>query len=182
LGGRQWRGTNADQVRQAKEVCKRFNNGSDAAWEKYNGDIWDHIFAEFEYANGARCLSFSGHSPGSSRVSEKIVGTKGTSNCVGNIGGENAWSFEGKSIDPYVQEHIDLIASIREGKPLNEGQQVAESTLTAIGARIAAYTGQVINWDWLMNESKYSLVPSQEELMSGKPVYQPISTGADPMV
>jgi hypothetical protein len=81
-----------------------------------------------------------------------------------------------------VQEHIDLIASIREGKPLNEGQQVAESTLTAIGARIAAYTGQVINWDWLMNESKYSLVPSQEELMSGKPVYQPISTGADPMV
>ena len=53
-----------------------------------------------------------------------------------------------------VQEHKDLIASIRSGQPLNEGQRVAESTLTAIGARIAAYTGKVITWDWLMNTSK----------------------------
>jgi predicted dehydrogenase len=182
VGGRQYRDSNESQVQTAKEVCKRFNNGSETGWEKYNGDIWDHIYAEFEYPNGARCLSFSGHSPGTSRVGEKIVGTKGTSNCSGNIAGENAWSFPGKSIDPMVQEHIDLIASIRSGKPLNEGQRVAESTLTAIGARIAAYTGQVITWDWLMNQSKYSLVPTQEELMSGKPVYHPISTGRDPMV
>ncbi len=182
VGGRQWRSTNPEQVQLAKEVCRKFNNGSEAGWEKYNGDIWDHIFAEFEYANGARCLSFSGHSPGTSRVSEKIVGTKGTSNCSGNISGENAWNFPGKSIDPMVQEHMDLIASIRSGNLLNEGQRVAESTLTAIGARIAAYTGQVITWDWLMNQSKYSIVPTQEELMSGKPVYQPISTGCDPMV
>lgn len=182
LGGRQWRSTNEDQIRVAKEVCRKFNNGSEAGWEKYNGDIWDHIYAEFEYPNGARCLSFSGHSPGKDRVSEKIVGTKGTSNCVGSITGENPWNFPGKSVDPYVQEHIDLIASIRSGNLLNEGQRVAESTLTAIGARIAAYTGQVIDWNWLMNESKYSLVPTQEELMSGKPVYHAISTGSDPMV
>jgi hypothetical protein len=81
-----------------------------------------------------------------------------------------------------VQEHIDLIASIRSGKPLNEGQRVAESTLTAIGARMAAGTGQVITWDWLMNECKQSLVPSQAELMAGKPLYHPIATGRDPLV
>ena len=181
VGGRQWRSSNEDQVKTAKAVCRKFT-GSEDNWEKFNGDIWDHIYAEFEYANGARCLSFSGHSPGSGRNGEKIVGTKGTSDCNHNINGENAWRYEGKNVNGQVQEHVDLIASIRSGKPLNEGVRVAESTLTAIGARIAAFTGQVITWDWLMKESKQSLVPSQADLMAGKPLYHPIATGRDPMV
>jgi len=182
VGGRQWRSTNPDQVRMAKEVCKKFNNGSETGWEKYNGDIWDHIYAEFEYANGARCLSFSGHSPGTGRNGEKIVGTKGTSDCRIEIKGANAWKYEGEMVDGMNQEHIDLIKSIRAGAGLNEGIRIAESTLTAIGARIAAYTGQVVNWDWLMNECKQSLVPSQADMMAGKPLYHPIATGCDPLV
>ena len=47
----------------------------------------------------------------------------------------------GGAEDTYVQEHTDLIASIRDGKPLNELKQVAESTLTAIMGRMSAYTG-----------------------------------------
>ncbi len=180
VGGRQWRSYNEDQIRTAKEVCRKYT-GSEENWEKYNGDIWDHIYAEFEYPNGARCLSFSGHSPGSGRNGEKIVGAKGTSDCSHSINGENAWRYEGKNVNGQVQEHVDLIASIRGGNPLNEGARVAESTLTAIGARIAAYTGQVITWDWLMTESKQSLVPSQADLLAGKPLYHPIATGRDPM-
>ncbi len=181
VGGRQWRSYNEDQIRTAKEVCRKYT-GSEDNWEKFNGDIWDHIYAEFEYPNGARCLSFSGHSPGSGRNGEKIVGAKGTSDCSRSITGENAWRYEGKNVDGQVQEHVDLIASIRNGKRLNEGVRVAESTLTAIGARIAAYTGQVITWDWLMKESKQNLVPNQADLMAGKPLYHPIATGRDPMV
>ena len=182
VGGRQWRSHNESQINTAKEVCKAYNNGSEEGWEKYNGDIWDHIYAEFEYPNGARCLSFSGHSPGTGRNGEKVVGTKGVSDCSRSHTGPNAWRFEGKNVNGQVQEHADLIASIRSGKPLNEGQRVAESTLTAIGARIAAFTGQVITWDWLMNESKQSLVPTQAELMAGKPLYHPIATGHDEKV
>ncbi len=182
VGGRQWRSSIEDQIKQAKKVCGQYNNGSEENWEKYNGDIWDHIYAEFEYANGARCQSFSGHSPGTQRYDEKIVGTKGTSDCNHNIRGENEWSYNGPNVNGQQQEHIDLIKSIRSGNLLNEGQRIAESTLTAIGARIAASTGQVITWDWLMNESKQSLVPSQEEMMAGKPLYYPIATGCDPMV
>jgi hypothetical protein len=59
-----------------------------------------------------------------------------------------------------VQEHTDLIASIRAGQPLNEGRQVAESTLTAIMGREAAYTGQVITWDELLN-AEQNLMPPQ---------------------
>jgi predicted dehydrogenase len=177
VGGRQWRGANEEQVRTAKEVCRKFNNGSEENWEKYNGDIWDHIYAEFEYPNGARCLSFSGHSPGTGRNGEKIVGTKGTSDCHSGITGQNAWKYEGGGIDPMVQEHKDLIASIRSGQPLNEGVRVAESTLTAIGTRIAAYTGRTFTWKWLVGACKQELVP--REIKPGPGVFHPIATGCD---
>lgn len=177
VGGRAWRSYNDAQIGPAKEVCSKYNNGSEANWEKYNGDIWDHIYAEFEYENGARCLSFSGHSPGTGRGDEKIVGTKGTSNCNNRIMGENSWQFKGKSVNGQQQEHIDLIQSIRSGNLLNEGQRIAESTLTAIGARTAAYTGRDITWDWLMNESKMDLVPRNPG--PGRGVFYPIPSGCD---
>ncbi len=177
VGGRAWRSYNESQIKTAKEVCAKYNDGSEANWEKYNGDIWDHIFAEFEYENGARCLSFSGHSPGSQRYDEKIVGTKGTSNCNNSIMGENSWKFAGESVNGQQQEHIDLIKSIRSGNLLNEGQRIAESTLTAIGARTAAYTGQDITWDWLMNSSKQDLVP--RHLEPGRGIFHPIASGND---
>jgi predicted dehydrogenase len=182
VGGRQWRDHNEGQIKTAKEVCRKYNDGSEANWEKYNGDIWDHIYAEFEYANGARCLSFSGHSPGTGRNGEKIVGTKGTSNCNNAISGPNEWRYDGPNVNGQQQEHIDLIKSIRSGDVLNEGQRIAESTLTAIGARIAAFSGQVVSWQWLMEESKQSLVSSQADLMAGKPLYHPVATGRDPLV
>jgi predicted dehydrogenase len=180
LGGRGWRSYNNDQINPAKEVCRKYNNGSEEGWEKYNGDIWDHIFAEFEYENGARCLSFSGHSPGTGRNGEKIVGAKGTSDCNHNISGENAWQYKGENVNGQQQEHIDLIKSIRAGKPLNEGQQVAESTLTAIGARMSAYTGRSFSWKWLLNASKLDIVP--KELKPGAGIFHPIATGCDPLV
>ncbi len=182
VGGRAWRSYNQQQIDPAKEVCRKYNNGSDANWEKYNGDIWDHIFAEFEYANGARCLSFSGHSPGTGRNGEKIVGTKGMSNCSDSITGQNPWKFSGQNVDGMDQEHVDLIKSIRSGNVLNEGQRIAESTLTAIGARIAAYTGRTFNWKWLLNASKLDLVPKQENMKAGPGIFHPIATGCDPLV
>ena len=57
-----------------------------------------------------------------------------------------------------MQEHTDLVASIRAGAPLNEAEQVANSTLVAIMGREAAYTGQVIKWDEFM-KSDLRLMP-----------------------
>ncbi len=182
LGGRGWRSFNDGQINVAKDVCRKYNNGSDAAWEKYNGDIWDHIFAEFRYANGARCLSFSGHSPGTGRNGEKIVGTKGTSDCRMSISGENAWRYEGPNVNGQQQEHVDLIKSIRSGNVLNEGQRIAESTLTAIGARISAFTGRRLSWKWLMNASKQDLVPKQDQMKPGPGIFHNVATGCDPLV
>ncbi len=63
-------------------------------------------------------------------------------------------------MSPYVQEHTDLVASIRAGKPYNELKQIAESTLTAIMGREAAYTGQEVTWDEVLNAAQ-DLTPPQ---------------------
>ena len=108
------------------------------AEEKY-GDIYDHFSIDYEYEGGVFMSSFSRHwHHGADGVFEDIVGTKGRSNGK-RIG---KWRAE-RGINPYVQEHIDLCKSIRkEGPYYNEGLQVAESTMTAIMGRMAAYTGQ----------------------------------------
>ena len=64
-----------------------------------------------------------------------------------------------KGIDPYCQEHMDLVNSIRGTGPyLNQGKSVAESTLTAIMGRESAYSGLAITWDQIM-ASKLDLQP-----------------------
>ncbi|MCI0697116.1 Gfo/Idh/MocA family oxidoreductase [candidate division KSB1 bacterium] len=116
------------------------------------GHIFDHFAIEFEYPNGARVSSMCRQIDGTaSQVSEHIVGTKGTSNASSWIRGAKPWRMETDAPNPYVEEHRDLIASIRKAQPLNEGRQVAESTLTAIMGREAAYTGQAITWDEILN-------------------------------
>ena len=126
------------------------------------GNIFDHFAVEFEYPNGARVMSMCRQTPGcADRVEEKIVGTKGHAFGYGEISGPAAWKFEGDETNPYVVEHTDLIASIRAGKPLNEGKRIAESTLCAIMGRMSAYTGRAISWDWAMNASKLDLTPAK---------------------
>jgi predicted dehydrogenase len=124
------------------------------------GNIYDHFAVEFEYPNGVRVMSMCRQIKGcADRVEERIVGTKGYAFGYGEIHGTNFWKFDGDEPNPYVQEHVDLIASIRAGKPLNEGRRVAESTLCAIIGRMSAYTGRAISWEWAMTSSKLDLTP-----------------------
>jgi len=128
------------------------------------GNIYDHFAVEFEYPNGVRVASYCRQTEGcADRVEERIIGTKGTAFGYGEIKGEKPWTFEGPEPDPYVQEHADLVASIRAGTPLNEGRRIAESTMCAIIGRMSAYTGRAISWDWAMNTSKLDLSPARYE-------------------
>jgi hypothetical protein len=63
------------------------------------------------------------------------------------------------------QEHNDLIASIKAGKAINDLKRIAESTLSAIMGREAAYTGQVIEWDALLKADQ-NLAPSALDAVS----------------
>jgi hypothetical protein len=68
-----------------------------------------------------------------------------------------------KNDNMYQNEHDELFASIRSGKPINNGDYMTQSTLMAIMGRMATYTGQVIKWDMALN-SKEDLTPAKYEL------------------
>ncbi len=116
------------------------------------GYVFDHFAVEFEYPNGVSMFSQARQINGCDNiVSEFVAGTRGTSNCRDRIRCEGKrWRFRGREVNPYQQEHEDLVASIREGRPINEAQNVAESTMTAIIGREAAYSGKAVAWEEAM--------------------------------
>jgi len=137
-----------------------------------HGNIFDHFGVEFFYPNDVRTISMCRQIPGTtSNVSERVVGTKGSSDCCGVIKGENPWRYEGPNLNPYVEEHADLIKSIRSGNPLNEGRRIAESTLCAIMGRESAYSRQQFKRSWFMSRCTLDLLPPDDlKLSDSKPV------------
>ena len=127
------------------------------------GEIWDNFAVEFEYANGVRMHAYCGQIKRDfSSVSEAVVGSKGTSNPAGNIkptSGEG-WRFRDKALDPYVQEHVDLMNAVINNTDLNEGKQVTDSCMTAIMGREAAYNGGVVEWNDII-ENKFAYGPAE---------------------
>jgi myo-inositol 2-dehydrogenase/D-chiro-inositol 1-dehydrogenase len=74
-----------------------------------------------------------------------VFGSKGQSRVNAYTIGKDKVGSDDR--DAYVQEHIDLLASIRSGKLLNELQAVTESTFTAILGRNASYAQRWLKWD-----------------------------------
>lgn len=140
--------------------------GRQARPDKNYGHIYDHFAVEYEYANGARMFSQCRQMNGcEGKVEEAVVGSKGTSNCRDWIRPKEGqvWRFRSGEVNPYQQEHQDLIDSIRKGEPINEAQAIAESTLTGIMGRESAYTGQSIEWEQALN-STTRLGPEKYEM------------------
>ncbi len=76
---------------------------------------------------------------------------------------QNKWRYRGaKERNMYQVEHDEMFAAIRAGKPINNGEAAAQSTLLALMGRTAAYTGQVITPDMILN-SKEDLSPPRYE-------------------
>jgi predicted dehydrogenase len=122
--------------------------------DEVHGHIYDHITADFEYANGVRLSSYCRQFPKGlyTNVSEMVVGTKGKSNCR---------DLGEKDINPYVAEHVALVKSIRgEGPLVNHAMAVAESTMTCIMARESAYSGEAVTWEEIM-ASQLDLQPKE---------------------
>jgi myo-inositol 2-dehydrogenase / D-chiro-inositol 1-dehydrogenase len=133
---------------------------------KRHGQIYDHHFVEFEYADGTRMISQCRQIPGCwSSVSEHVVGSKGTADLITGrnlfaIKGQNPWRYNSKQApkDAYQQEHNALFAAIRNDQPFNEATSAGISTMTAILGRMCTYSGQQIEWEDAIN-SKLELLP-----------------------
>ena len=114
-----------------------------------------HFAIDYEYPGGVHAMSMCRQADGcAGRVEEIVQGTKGrsvTSSGRARFEGGPTWSYQDENPNPYVVEHRNLQASIREQGPrFNEGRRIAESTLTAIMGRMSAYSGKTITWEEAM--------------------------------
>ncbi len=145
------------------------------------GNIYDHISVQFEYPGGIYAFCQDRQINGCiNRVRDVVIGNEGKA-FMGyptyiQFDDGRSWRTREERNNAYQLEHEELIRSIREGDPINEARQVAESTLTAIMAREAAYSGREITWEEMIQSGqdlsldKYELgeMPMPPVAMPGK--------------
>ena len=143
---------------------------------KEHGEIFDHHYVEFHYADGSILNSQCRHMPGtSSKVDELLVGTKGKIYCdaarITDLRGKTIFQFDkSKERNPYQTEHDELFAAIAKGEyKYADAENGAYSTMTSILGRMATYSGQVIDWDKAIN-SGLNLHPSVYAFDAAAPV------------
>ncbi len=128
---------------------------------RVTGDQYDFFSSDFTYPDGIHVISQCRQIHGcTNSVSEYVLGDKGHANPGGFI--STIGQIEVENPSPMVQEHKHLIEAIRNDQPINETQNVAESTLCCIMARTSAYTGKEVTWDEMM----------QSDLVIAKPDYE----------
>ena len=114
------------------------------------GNIYDHFACTLEFGGGVKLFSACRQIPGCpSDVNDHVFGTKGQAQLMKHTvtpAGGKAWEFEGEAKDMYQVEHDELFASIRAGKPINDGESAAHSSAMAIFARESAYSGDRLTW------------------------------------
>ncbi|RYG06405.1 MAG: Gfo/Idh/MocA family oxidoreductase [Chitinophagaceae bacterium] len=125
---------------------------------KEYGEIFDHHYVEFQYADGSILNSQCRHIPGTmSKVDELLTGTKG----VIRAGDANIKDHKGKLLyqydlknenNAYQTEHDELFAAIAKGEyKFADAENGAKSTMTSILGRMATYSGQIVEWDKAIN-------------------------------
>ncbi|WP_295126341.1 Gfo/Idh/MocA family oxidoreductase [uncultured Chitinophaga sp.] len=143
---------------------------------KEYGEIFDHHYVEYRYADGvvmnAQCRHWK---DSTSRVDEEIVGTKGKviadKAVILDHKGNVVYKFEDKKPrNPYQTEHDELFAAIAKGEfKFQDAKMGAEATHSAIIGRMATYSGQTIPWDKAL-ESGISLQPTKYAFDAAPPV------------
>jgi predicted dehydrogenase len=143
---------------------------------KDHGEIFDHHFVEFEYADGSILNSQCRHIPGTmSRVDELLIGTKGKIHCgsanITDTNGKVLYQFDRKTEnEPYQAEHDELFAAIAKGEyKFADAENGANSTMTSILGRMATYSGQVVMWDKVIN-SGIDIQPKEYSFAAVPPV------------
>lgn len=145
-----------------------------------HGDIFDHFYNEYEYANGFKLHSEIRHISGTvGKRGITFIGTKGKADFFDGIKthkGELIWKKDPKVVhNPYQIEQDVFIKSIQNNQPVNDTEWGAKSTLATIMGRMAAHSGLEITWDDAM---KSDIILAPENLTWDSPApSQPDATG-----
>lgn len=126
------------------------------------GDCWDHFVVTYWYPGNVK-VDFSSTQciKGYNDICARIYGSEGTAEAhyggLAAITGPKAWNGAEKD-NTGGQGTIDnikaFVESVRAGRTLNNTALAAESTLTAVLGRMAAYGERVVTWDEMMRSDE----------------------------
>ena len=166
-------------------VLARGMGGREVRNAKENGQIFDHHFVEYEYADGTILYSQARQIPDCWRsISESAIGTLGKADLEQRefrITGPNSDTMRfRKNEDGHQLEHYPLFKAIREDLEHNEAERGAMATMAGILGRMATYSGQVVTWEDAM-ASNQKLVPDDLVDFSSTAPVQPDPDGWYPV-
>lgn len=126
------------------------------------GNVFDHFATVYEWADGTRGFSYCRQQNDCYRnVDEYVIGSEGRATVFDHsITGKVEWRAAKDMGDMYQNEHDEMFAAIRAGRPIDNGEYMCNSTMMALMGRMAAYTGEAVSWEqaWA---SKEVLMPAR---------------------
>jgi myo-inositol 2-dehydrogenase / D-chiro-inositol 1-dehydrogenase len=142
------------------------------------GDVWDHFIVTFFYPNDVQ-VSFNSnqfHNRAYRVQGERFFGSQGVSES-NHSGPMQIIRNDGKKWDAGTTNALDtavankvkaFVDGIKAGKFDNQAEQGAESTLSVILGRTAAYSGRELTWDRLTRtDAKWDLKLNLDEFGTG---------------
>lgn len=145
------------------------------------GDCWDHFIVTYWYP-GDIMLDFSSNqfAGGFDDICARIYGSEGTidTHYAGQVKiGSKSGTYPGGTSpnlyrDGAISNIKDFHAAVVGGKPINNVQESANSTMTSILGRMAAYTGRDVTWEEMI-AAKERLDPKLN-LPADGPQYKPV--------
>jgi hypothetical protein len=137
-----------------------------------SGDIWDNFSVVYTYPGnvnmalsavqyggfwdvGARFIGDQGMGESNYNGSARVTGNKPWSSADVKAGGDfsTAGSFDGLG-NCDVRKTTSFIGSIRTSKFHNQSLEGAESALSAILGRMAAYSGEAVTWSEMLGSNQ----------------------------
>ena len=149
-----------------------------ARTRRVSGNQYDFFSADLDYGDGVHIHSMCRQVSGCKddvreffRSSNAIISTSHRAQVVRSAADNKKIALPGDypDVNPYVQEHVDLLKSVLGAGPYyNEGEACALSTACGIMIRLSAYTGQIVTMnDIIKTESspfyKYACTPTPED-------------------
>jgi myo-inositol 2-dehydrogenase/D-chiro-inositol 1-dehydrogenase len=130
------------------------------------GDVYDHIAVVYEWSRDRRATLMWRQYPDCFNENvDTILGTRGRAFVNGwagthRIQGETPWSYpaDGPRPNMYQVEHDELFRAIRAGTPIDDSEWMIQSCRLAIMGRMAAYSGDAVTWDQVL-QSREDLSP-----------------------
>jgi len=157
--------------------------GRSSSFGEVFGDMFDHDTVVYEFASGPRIYAMCQTRLGCyASWDDIIMGSKGVCHWTAcRIEGETNWHYQGEKNNPHEEEQKILIGSIRQGKPVNHGDTMVDSTYMAVMGQIASYTGKPVTWEQVIG-ADFEFEPKLADVRLDMPApTKPDATGNYPL-